>query len=168
MEHLAKAAGTHKSNYYHHFPGGKEELLRRGLDRALVALPAVFEEPEAVAGPAVDRLRHVLRRAIEIEYDMIAEIALLLRVRGNSDVELQAVERRRDLTKRLAGLVEAAMAEGGIRSDMDPAVVARLLLGVETSMTEWLRRDGGLDADQLADLTLQLVFEGLLPTRRRR
>ncbi|MFB6549295.1 MULTISPECIES: TetR/AcrR family transcriptional regulator [unclassified Streptomyces] len=166
MEDLARAAGTHKSNFYHHFPGGKRELLRRGLNRGLDALTGVFEEPGALEGPAAGRLRYVLRRAIEVEFDLLPEVALLLRVRGNSEVELAALERRRELTRRLTGIVEAAMEEGGIRPDLDAHLIARLLLGVETSMTDWLRRDGRLDADTIARSMLSMVFEGLNPQVR--
>ncbi|KQP70697.1 hypothetical protein ASF40_09120 [Microbacterium sp. Leaf288] len=163
MEDLARAAGTHKSNFYHHFPGGKPELLRRGLARGLDALDAVFEEEPATRGPAAERLRYILRRAVEVEFDLLPEVALLLRLRGNSEIELHALERRRELTRRLTDVVVAAMNEGGIRSDLDPHLVARLLLGVETSMTEWLRRDGPADARSIADAMLTLAFDGLNP-----
>lgn len=163
MEDLARAAGTHKSNFYHHFPGGKQELLQRGLDRGLDGLAGVFDEPAANSGSALDRLQYVLRRAIEVEFDALPAVALLLRVRGNSTVERWALDRRRDLTQRLTGIVEEAIAEGAIRGDLDPHLIARLLLGVETSMTEWLRRDGRLDAETIANATLALAFEGLTP-----
>ncbi|WP_433710214.1 TetR/AcrR family transcriptional regulator [Nocardia sp. CA-084685] len=163
MEDLARAAGTHKSNFYHHFPGGKKELLQRGLDRGLGGLAGVFEEPAANEGPALDRLQYVLRRAIEVEFDMLPEVALLLRVRGSGEVERWALDRRRDLTKRLTAIVEDAIAEGGIRDDLDAHLLARLLLGIETSMTDWLRRDGPLDAATIARMTLALAFEGLTP-----
>lgn len=163
MEDLARAAKMHKSGYYYHFPGGKEELLERGLDRALSALSRVFEEPGASSGAAVARLEYVLRRAIEIEYEMLAEVALLLRVRGNSDVERAAMARRRELTERLANLVREAIDEGAVRGDLDPDVVARLLLGVEVSMAEWVNPGGRFDGDELAEMTLALVLDGLRP-----
>lgn len=161
MVDLAHAAGTHKSNFYHHFPGGKPEILQRGLNRGLDALDAVFSEPEATQGRAIDQLRFVLRRAIEVEFDMLPEVALLLRVRGNSEIERNALGRRRDLTRRVTEIVEAAIAQGDVRDDLDPHLVARLLLGVETSMTEWFRRDGPADARVISESMLALAFEGL-------
>jgi AcrR family transcriptional regulator len=165
MEDLARAAGTHKSNFYHHFPGGKQQLLQRGLDRALDGLAGVFDEEPARLGPARQRLQYVLRRAIEVEFDRLPEVALLLRVRGNSDVERAAIERRRQLTRGLTAIVEEAIAEGSIRGDLDAHLLARLLLGLQTSMTDWLRRDGPLDADTIATSMLTMAFEGLNPPR---
>jgi AcrR family transcriptional regulator len=161
MEDLARAAQIHKSSFYHYFPGGKEEILQRGLDRALSGLFAVLDEPAAREGPAADRLQYVIRRAVEVETDLLPEVVLLLRVRGNSPVEVDALERRRTFTRRFAQLVQAGMDEGDLRSDLDAHLVARLVLGMATSMTEWLRLEGPLGAAELAATTLGITLDGL-------
>jgi hypothetical protein len=86
---------------------------------------------------------------------------LLLRVRGNSDVERAALERRRELDRILSGLVRAAEREGSVRSDVDPAVISRLLFGTVNSLTEWYRPDGALSPDDLADALMATTFDGL-------
>jgi hypothetical protein len=42
-------------------------------------------------------------------------VTLLLRVRGNTETERWALDRRRDLDRRLAALVRAAVDEGDLR-----------------------------------------------------
>jgi AcrR family transcriptional regulator len=156
MEDLAKATGLSKSSIYHHVVS-KEALLRLALQRALEPLFAVTEEPAARTGPAIARLEHVLRREIAVLVDELPYVTLLLRVRGNTETERWALDRRRAFDRIVAELTAAAQAEGDLRADLDPAVVARLLFGMINSLTEWYR-PGGPD---MADTVLALAFEGL-------
>ena len=84
MDELAARLGITKSAIYHHVPS-KVELLRLALDRALDALFAVTAEPGATAGPAIDRLEHVVRGSVRVLADELPFVTLLLRVRGNTD-----------------------------------------------------------------------------------
>jgi hypothetical protein len=72
-------------------------------------------------------------------------VTLLLRVHGNSEVELAALRRRRALDDRLAGLVQAAADEGALRDDIPPDLISRLLFGMVNSLVEWYRPDGKVD-----------------------
>lgn len=154
MEDLARATGLAKSAVYHHV-SGKEELLRRGVTRALDALFEVLSEPAGER--AVDRLEHVVRRSVEVLVDELPYVTLLLRVRGNTDAERWALARRRTFDRRLTSLVQAAIDEGDVRSDLDPRLVTRLLFGMVNSVVEWYR-PGALD---VADALVALVFDGL-------
>jgi AcrR family transcriptional regulator len=160
MADIAAAAGLQKSSLYHHV-GGKEELLERGVNRTLDALFEALEEPPAVAGPAFHRLRYVLRRAIEIEGEFLPETMLLIRLRGNTELERSVLQRRRAFDHALGELVAEAQREGGIRPDIDPLVASRLLMGMLGSLTEWFQRDGRLTWSDMADTILAVAFEGL-------
>jgi len=85
----------------------------------------------------------------------------LLRVRGNSEVEREALRRRRAIDHRLAELVEAAVAEGALRADIPPDLTSRLLFGMVNSLVEWVRPDGRYDVALLADSLAILAFDGL-------
>jgi AcrR family transcriptional regulator len=160
MGDIAKAAGLGKSSIYHHV-SSKEELLERGLDRALGALFSALDEPEASTGPAIDRLRTMIRRTVEIMCDQLAEVALLLRVRGNTEVERRVLKRRRELDRIMGRLVEQAIAEGDLRTDLDPALVSRLAFGMSNSVVEWYRPGGSVRPEQIVALITTIVFEGL-------
>ena len=163
MEDLAARLGITKSAIYHHVPG-KGELLRLALDRALDALFAVTTEPGATTGPAIDRLEHVVRGSVRVLTAELPFVTLLLRLRGNTDVERAALERRRRFDRIVTDLVGAAEAEGTVRPDVDPALTARLLFGTVNSLTEWYRPDGGLSPDALADAVVTTTFGGLRTT----
>lgn len=162
MGDLAGAAELSKSSLYHHVES-KEQLLRLALDRAVEPLFAVLDEPGAREGRAIERLEHVVRREVEVLVERLPYVTLLLRVRGNSATERWALEQRRQFDHLVAALVTAAAAEGDVRADLDPGLVARLLFGTVNSLVEWY--DPGattpLDARALGDALVRLAFDGL-------
>ena len=160
MDELAARLGVTKSAIYHHVPS-KVELLRLALDRALDALFALTEEPGATTGPAIDRLEYVVRGSVRVLAAELPFVTLLLRLRGNTEIERTALHRRREFDRVVTGLVRAAEHEGDVRADVDPAVISRLLFGTVNSLTEWYRPDRGLTADDLADAVVAITFAGL-------
>jgi AcrR family transcriptional regulator len=164
MDELATRLGVTKSAIYHHVPS-KVELLRLALDRALDALFAVTEEPGATTGRAIDRLEHVVRGSVRVLAAELPFVSLLLRVRGNSEVERTALQRRREFDRVVTALVRAAEEEGDVRPDVDPAITSRLLFGTVNSLTEWYRPDGDLTPDELADALVTTTFAGLRTAR---
>ncbi|OMQ15393.1 TetR family transcriptional regulator [Modestobacter sp. VKM Ac-2676] len=160
MDELAGRLGVTKSAIYHHVPS-KVELLRLALDRALDGLFAVTREPGATRGPAIDRLEHVVRGSVRVLTEQLPFVTLLLRVRGNTDVERAALERRREFDRFVTTWCATAAAEGDVRPDVDPAVTGRLLFGTVNSLTEWYRPGGELTADALADAVVTIAFAGL-------
>ncbi|GAA2035194.1 TetR/AcrR family transcriptional regulator [Agromyces tropicus] len=161
---LADRLGLSKSAIYHHFTS-KDEILERALDQALGSLEGVLDEAGAATGTAADRLDHVLRGAVRVLVEQLPYVTLLLRVRGNTDVERRALARRRAFDKRVTALVAEAQAEGTLRSDIDVRVVERLLFGMINSIVEWYRPGGREDADRLADDVVAVALDGLrVPT----
>ena len=166
MEDIARATGMTKSAVYHHVPG-KEALLRLAVTRAVDALFAVLEEPASRTGTAGARLEHVLRRSAEVLVALLPYVTLLLRVRGNTATELDALARRRELDRRLSVLVQDAIDAGEVRADLDPRLVSRLLFGMVNSLTEWYRPDGPHGPAELGDALVALAFDGLRRERSR-
>ncbi len=163
MEDLARAAGITKSSIYHHVVG-KEELLRLSVTRALDGLFAVLDEPGAGEGRAVARLEYVVRRTCLELVENLPHVTLLLRVRGNTATEREALERRREFDHRVAELVAAAIADGDLRAGLDPRLTSRLIFGLVNSVSEWYRpheADQNAEAAALADAVAGLVFDGL-------
>jgi AcrR family transcriptional regulator len=161
MEDLAKASGLTKSTFYHHV-SGKEELLRMAVDRALDALSAALDETVTSGGRPVDVLENAIRRTTEVLLAELPYVTLLLRVRGNTDIERDALARRRAIDGRLASLVEAAVDAGEIRNDIDPRLVSRLLFGMVNSITEWYRPGTRNSSKRrTVDAVVSMALEGL-------
>ena len=162
MEDLARASGLTKSTFYHHV-SGKEQLLGLAVGRALDALSGVLDEPAAVHGPPAHRLEHVLRRTAQVLVAELPYVTLLLRVRGNTSAEREALRRRRELDARVAAIVREAAEAGQIRTDIDPRLATRLLFGMVNSMTEWYRPGASPMAgdDELSRAVVELALDGL-------
>jgi AcrR family transcriptional regulator len=170
MGELAAASGLSKSSIYHHVES-KEQLLRLALERAVEPLFAVTREPGATQGRALDRLEHVVRREVQVLAEQLPYVTLLLRVHGNTETERWALDRRRQFDRFVTGLVRKAAAEGDVRTDVDAAVVTRLLFGMINSLVEWYeppsttgrrpRAGRPVAPEDLADAVVRLAFDGL-------
>jgi AcrR family transcriptional regulator len=172
MEDLSKRLGIAKSGIYHHV-SGKEELLRMALDRALDGLWEAAERARTLDAPAIVRLETLVRDAVAVLDARLPYVTLLLRVRGNTDVERAALARRRAFDALVASLVEEAERDGDIRTDIDPKLIARLLFGTVNSIVEWYRpvpagpagpagpAASVVSAASLADAVCAIAFDGL-------
>ena len=165
MEDLARASGLTKSTFYHHV-SGKEELLRMAVDRALNALSTALEQTTATGGRPVEQLENAIRRTADVLLAELPYVTLMLRVRGNTDIERDALTRRRAIDNRLAALVKAAADAQEIRADIDPRLVSRLLFGMVNSISEWYRPAGS--PDDVVDAVVSVAMEGLQPRRHPR
>jgi AcrR family transcriptional regulator len=157
---LAERLGLSKSAIYHHF-AAKEDILELALDEALTALGNVLADANGPGAAASDRLAAVLRGAVNVLVEKLPAVTLLLRVRGNTDVERRALARRRAFDRAVASLVVEARDEGSLRHDIEPGIVARLLFGMINSIVEWYRPGGPVDAATLADDVLAVALDGL-------
>ncbi len=133
MDDVAAAAGITKAAIYHHV-AGKEMLLERGLERAVDALFGILAEPGATRGKALQRLRYIVRRVARTTLDLLPELSVLFRVRGNSPVERRAIERRREFDRIVAALIVEGQQDGELRGDVrrpprDPSGLRHVQLG---------------------------------------
>lgn len=163
MDDVARAAGITKAAIYHHV-SGKEALLERGLHRALEALFAVLAEPGATRGRAIDRLRHIVRRVVEVAIAVLPELTVLVRIRGNAKAERDAIERRRAFDAHVTAIVREAQAQGEFDPDFDAALVVRLTFGMTNSIVEWYRARGRFTSTEIADAVVRMLFDGYART----
>ncbi len=160
LDRVARAAGITKASIYYH-ARGKEDLLLRGVGRAFDALFAVLSQAQNESGSALSRMKNVVRGTIEIAIAKQPEVALLLRVRGNTRAERRILQRRRELDHMIATMLAHAQEEGGLRRDLDPRLATRLLFGMINSITEWYRPEGTMHAPEIAETVFKIAFEGL-------
>jgi AcrR family transcriptional regulator len=157
MDDVARAAGITKAAIYHHAKG-KEALLERGLSRALEALFATLDEPGATQGRAIERLRYIVRRVVEVAIAVLPELTVLVRIRGNAKVERDAIERRRAFDAHVTAIVRQAQADGDFDPDFDAALLVRLTFGMCNSIVEWYRPTGKYRAEGIARAVVRLLF----------
>ena len=104
----------------------------------------------------------MLRSAVAVLTERLPFVTLLVRLRGNTDIERRALERRRAFDRAVAALVDEARTAGSLRSDVDARTTTRLLFGMINSIVEWYRPGGAMTADALADDVIKVAFYGVL------
>ena len=160
MDDLARRLNITKSSIYHHVRS-KQDLLRLAVGHALDGLDeAMAQVREMADASALDRLESLVRLSVLVLAERHPYVTLLLRIRGNTDVETEALERRRLYDQQVTTLVKQAQAEGAIRADVDPATAARLLFGMVNSLIEWYSPSRG-GAGELAATVTAIAFDGL-------
>ncbi|BCJ48911.1 TetR family transcriptional regulator [Actinoplanes sp. NBRC 14428] len=160
MDDLARRLGITKSSVYHHVRS-KQELLRLAVNHALDGLDEAMARVQRMHGAsALDRLESLIRLSVLVLAQRLPYVTLLLRVRGNTDVETEALFRRRLFDHQVTTLVRLAQSEGAVRADVDPATAARLLFGMVNSLIEWYSPERG-GAEDLAATVTALAFDGL-------
>jgi AcrR family transcriptional regulator len=161
MEDLSRRLGISKSSIYYHVDS-KEDLLALALDRALDGLFRVADEVKASGEPAIVRLERLVRGSVQVLADRLPYVTLLLRARGNTSTEREALARRREFDQIVADLVAEAEQDGDIRPDVDPAITARLLFGMVNSLVEWYQPGRpATSTAELADAVSAVAFDGL-------
>lgn len=160
MDDVARAAGITKASIYHHV-SGKEALLERGLGRALDALEGILAEPEARTGRAAMRLRHIVRRVAQTTLAMLPELSVLVRVRGASKGERDALERRRRFDRTVTALLTEGQRDGDVRPDLDPRLTARLIFGMSNAVVEWYGHGSSLSRERVVDAVVTMAFDGI-------
>lgn len=160
MGMLSNHLGISKSAIYHHV-NSKEEILEEALLRALDSLEKAMDEVRTPDSRGIDQLEGVIRGSIRVLVDQMPYVTLLLRLRGNSPVEIAALERRRRITRTVEELVRQAQDEGDLREDISGKSTPRLILGMINSIVDWYQPGGSGTTDQLADTAVKMVLEGL-------
>jgi hypothetical protein len=94
---------------------------------------------------------------LELRY----ELTVLVRVRGNSDAERDAMLRRRAFDESVTAIVRAAQAAGEFDAKLDASLAVRLMFGMVNSIVEWYKPDGPLPIGGIADALVQIVFSGV-------
>lgn len=162
MDDLAGALGISKATLYQHV-ASKEELVVRVVERVLQQAEAYVraQPPEA---PAIQRLRHVLRYALEQRTRFGAGRALELPPWVHDDPRCRAQVAR--LRAALAELVDAAKAEGAIEARFATAVIVSLLVSVmrESNYADLLAA-GLCSPQELSQAVTDMVLWGICRRR---
>lgn len=163
MEEIAHGLGVTKAALYYHAPRGKVQILEHAMQRTLDPLGWSLQEPGAVNGTNLERLRYVLGRQIELVLQGMPEIGYFLLPVAHHPLSDELRARRKTYDKSIRRLLEHAILDGDVRSDLDSSVLLRLVLGMIYSMNEWYKPDGRMDPSEIRSNVFRIIFEGINP-----
>jgi AcrR family transcriptional regulator len=155
---LAQACSTSKSLIYHYFPG-KEDILYEVMAAHLDALVEAADDAVR-AGSAEERLRALAHAFMQLYVGAQDSHKVLLNELDN----LPPARREEVVAKqrRIINVVETLMGE--IRPDARPLALplAMLFFGMINWTHTWFRADGRIGPEALAEMSVNLMLEGLI------
>jgi AcrR family transcriptional regulator len=159
MGDLAEAMGVQKASLYSLTPS-KQELLYRAMRDGATAFHAGLDAvPEDV--PAVERIRLALRAHLRVVAEQLDVATVFTRewryLEGPQREEIVAERRRYE--ERMRGLFRDGVETGELRSDLDVAAAALLVLSAANWAYTWLTPER--DTDELADRFTALLVDGI-------
>jgi AcrR family transcriptional regulator len=156
---LAAAMGVQKGSLYAHM-ASKQDLLyatmREGADAFHAGLDAIPDD-----APVVERIRLALRSHLRVVAEQLDVATVFVRewryLEGERRDEIVAERRRYE--DRIRALFREGRELGELRTDLDDANAALLLLSAANWAYTWLRP--GADTDALADGFFTLLVDGM-------
>ena len=160
MRDIAEAADLSAANLYHYF-GGKNELLYycqdRALDRMLDAVTAARRLPASAA----ERLQRVFTAHVLTLLDDVEGATAHLQVESLPPPLRAAIVAKRDRYEQALRRMVIDGQRAGELVDVDPAIVARAMLGAMNWTVTWFRPDGVDSAAAVSDVIARFLVRGI-------
>ncbi len=160
MRDIAAAADLSAANLYHYFDG-KNDLLFYCQDRALDRMLAAVESARRESRLAPDRLRRVFTAHMQTLLDEIEGATAHLQIDSLPPALRDAIVKKRDQYEHgLRRIIAEGIAHGEL-VDMDPAVVARAMLGAMNWTVTWFRPEGPDPAAAVGGIISRFLVRGI-------
>jgi len=161
LQDIAEAVGMLKGSLYYYI-ASKEKLLADIILEAAHTLNEDLVRVENADLTPVERLRQMVRE--HVKFNAIYREAGTLFVTEKNVIsslemgELMEIFGRRD--RLLARTLNEAM-EKGLYRPVDVRITSLAIVGLCNSVLFWIRTDGRLSYDQIADAFFELIHDGL-------
>lgn len=160
MRDIAAAADISAASLYHYF-NGKDELLYYCQDRALDRMLDSVAEARMRSRSAADRLTVVLQAHVRTLLDDIEGATAHLHTESLPPARRTALVRKRDRYEQALRRLITDGVRSGELIDLDPAIVARAMLGAMNWTVTWFRPDGAASADLVGDVISRFLVRGI-------
>jgi TetR/AcrR family transcriptional regulator, cholesterol catabolism regulator len=155
---LAEAMGVQKGSLYAHI-SSKQDLLYETMAEGAHAFHAGLDAiPDEL--PATEKIRLALRSHLRVVAEQLDVATVFVQewryLEGERRDEIVAERRRYE--ERIRALFREGRDLGELRSDLDDATAALLVLSAANWAYTWLQR--GRDTDELADRFYEVLLDG--------
>ncbi len=156
LSKIAEVTGLGKASLYHHFPGGKDEMVASVLDYSEAWLTENVLNPLASPGTAVERLQNMCDRVSTL-YGGGTQPCLLAMLQAGSGREMTHGQVKSALA-RWVGAIAKVLAETG----MDQALAQRRGEDAIVAIQGALMLSQGLDDPALFQRTIRGLPQNLV------
>ena len=166
MTDIAGEVDLTAGSLYHHFPGGKQQILREvlnnGLDMVTTEVRAIVDDDQLAPD---EKLRGSIRaHVLALTQNTAVAAALVFETRNilmdgeGRDAYLE----RRDAFEQLFRQVIVAGIESDIFRQVDVGLFTKALLGAQNWVGVWYREEGRLDGVDIADSMSEIYLRALV------
>ncbi len=159
---VADRLGMRQASLYYYFPS-KEAALEQVCLRSVGDFVERAEAVAAGPGRAADKLAALIRSHLAPVEERGDYVRCFLRERRflprDSARRIGRVARRYESI--LQGVIEAGIAAGELRRDLDPRLATLALLGMCNAAMEWYGREPNVSVGRIADAFAALAFAGM-------
>jgi len=162
MRDLGRELGLLGSSLYAHVDS-KQDLLVDVVEEGALLFQESAQRAMTVDGPGVERLRALIAGHIDVVLDYHDVVRTFLNEARMLDGEHRArVIAARDAYEQVfREAVTEAVAEGSLRSDVDPKTSSIFILSILNAVERWYRPGGVLGRDDLVNAIDRFVETGL-------
>jgi AcrR family transcriptional regulator len=162
MRDLAREVGVLGSSLYSHIDS-KEDLLVEIVERGAALFQSAADSAREPGDTGSERLAKLVRGHIDVVLDHLDEArTFLYEADALDEAHRQRVVAARD---RYEAVFRQALAtgvkDGSFRSDVDPKLVAIMVLSILNAVERWYRPDGRLSRAALAEQVLGFAVTGI-------
>ncbi len=162
VQAIADAVGLSKATLYYHI-GDKEELLYEIHDRFIRYVLQRAAEWPSDASP-VDRVRWVVRDILDVIRLYRPHVTVFFRERHTLSGERgeRIAGQRRRYESIIRQVILDGQASGHFAPDLDARVLTLAILGMANWTYQWMRPNGRLSVEEIADQFLRVLLDGML------
>ena len=165
---IADAAGILSGSLYHHFDS-KESMVDEILQNFLGSLFTQYSEIVERGRPPLDTLRQIIEasfRAIHEQRDAVAIYQAEARRLAEQPTFAYIRTRLGEFRRLWFGVLEAGIADGSFRSDLDVELAYRFLRDTVWVGVGWYRPEGSLTIEAISAQYISIVVDGMAPRPR--
>lgn len=163
LQDVAERVGITKAGLYHYFPSKAalfEAIVLDTLNAMILSAKCAIEEQGTQSGKLTAfMVAHA--RYFELHGDQYR--ASFFERGSGSDYTSEQLEARREYTRLLEGILDAAVRNGEMVVENVP-IQARGILGMLNWMSRWYRQDGEHRASEVAEIYARTILSGLIVT----
>ena len=165
---IADSAGILSGSLYHHFDS-KESMVDEILQNFLGSLFGQYTEIVQRGLPPLETLRLIIQtsfEAIHSQRDAVAIYQAEARRLAEQPNFAYIRTRLEEFRELWFGVLEAGVADGSFRDDLDVELAYRFLRDTVWVGVGWYRPEGSLTIEAISDQYISIVVDGMAPRTR--
>lgn len=168
LEDVAQEAGVTRGAIYWHF-GGKAEMYNALLDKYSARASDIVQDAASEGGRMVQILRRIFVRLLEaVESDQALRAVMEINLFKTeyspelADTFSKQIESSRTLLSGIAQAMQQGIAAGELRSDLDPADMARAFIAFQNGILHlWLMDPSAFELGERAPQMAEILMVGI-------